>query len=125
MDESLGWVFAEAALSGMPRFTTIIFAIPDLVVDGVTGWLIKMELDQDRRWLQIGQAEATDAFIGAQAYITTEVTGTLASIEKDRSVLRRFGDRARAHIAKNYGFDVAGPRFDAVYRNGIRGRRIA
>jgi glycosyltransferase involved in cell wall biosynthesis len=50
LDESLGWVAVEAAMAGMPVIATDIYAIPELVVDGATGFLISLHKNEASRW---------------------------------------------------------------------------
>jgi glycosyltransferase involved in cell wall biosynthesis len=53
LDESLGWVAIEAAGLGIPVISSNVFALPELVVDGVTGVTIELPLDKDGRWIGI------------------------------------------------------------------------
>jgi len=120
MDESLGWVFAEASISGLPTVTTNIFAIPELVLNGITGWTIDVQLDEDRRWAYIGRADARDAWEAQQAVIIARLIAILAAAAEDRSQIADFGERARRHIAARYGADVAGAHLESLYAAATR-----
>jgi glycosyltransferase involved in cell wall biosynthesis len=115
IDESLGWVMAEAAMSGLPSITTNIFAIPELVLDGVTGWTIDLTLDEDRRWIGVGRPRGEEAWIAVQAFITERLIAVVSSLAADRSAIKRFGEKARQHMSAQYAMDVAGPRLESLY----------
>jgi glycosyltransferase involved in cell wall biosynthesis len=119
MDESLGWVLAEAAMSGLPSISTNIFAIPELILDGINGWVIQLPLNKDLRWLHIGQPDAREAWEAAQAQIVSRLTDTIAAISAKRSIIAQFGERARHHVAQDYGMDVAARRLNELYSAAI------
>ena len=121
MDESLGWVPAEAALSGMPTITTDIFALPELVLDGESGWVIPVPLNEDRRWIHIGRADARGAWDAVQQHLTDAITRILLEVAADRSIVRRFGERAKAHISNLYDPAAAAARLEALYEAAIAG----
>ena len=119
MDESLGWVLAEAAMSGLPSISTNIFAIPELILDGINGWVIQLPLNEDLRWLHIGQPDAREAWEAAQKRIVSKLTDTIAAISANRSLIAQFGERARRHVAQHYAMDVAGHRLNELYSAAI------
>lgn len=119
MDESLGWVIVEAAMSGLPSVTTNVFAIPELVLNGVSGWTIDLPLDEDRRWAYAGDANARDAWMAAQTEIAERLTNILGAVAVDRALIVRFGKSARQHIASRYAIDVARPRLERLYATAI------
>ncbi len=119
MDESLGWVLAEAAMSRLPSISTNIFAIPELILDGISGWLIQLPLNNDLRWLHIGQPSARDAWEVAQAHIVSRLTEIIASLSSDRSLIAQFGERARQHVAERYSMDVAERHLSELYEAAI------
>ena len=122
LDESLGWVAAEAAISGTPTISTDIFALPELVGHGTTGWTIPVELDEDRRWRHIARPEAPDAWEAVQAHITDRLADILAEVAADRSLVELRGRAARTHIAGLYGMDVAAAHLDRLYEEAIARR---
>lgn len=119
MDESLGWVFAEAALEGTPSITTDIFAIPEMVLDGVTGWTIPQHLDEDRRWVHIGDAGAIEAWRDAQARIVDGIVVAIEAVARNRALAAQRGVAARSHIESLYGIDVARRRLEELYAGAI------
>jgi len=117
MDESLGWVPAEAAMSGTPTIATDIFALPELVVDGATGWTLPVDKDVDGRWRHIGQPHPRDAWQAAQEALTDGLVAILAGARREEIAAR--GRQARAHITALYGMDVAGAALDELYERAI------
>jgi glycosyltransferase involved in cell wall biosynthesis len=120
MDESLGWVAIEAGASGMPTIATNVFAIPELVLDGATGWTIDIPLDEDRRWTHIGRADAKEAWMATQAEIGERMTAILAEVAADRSAIGNFGNAARQHINALYGIDRASAQLEKLYSSAMR-----
>jgi glycosyltransferase involved in cell wall biosynthesis len=119
MDESLGWVIAEAGISGLPTIATNVFAIPELVVDGVTGWIIRMTLDQDGRWANIGQRGVYDAWITEQQSIAVQLEAHLVQAYDNRDFVNEYGKRARQRIVKWYSTRVAERRLSALYASAV------
>lgn len=119
MDESLGWVVAEAALSGMPSIATNIFALPELVLDGESGWTIAVPLNEDLRWAHIGTADR-DAWDSVQAHIRDSMIDIVAAAAADRHLIERFGVRARDHIHALYDIGIAGEHLDRLYGAAIQ-----
>jgi len=119
LDESLGWVFAEAAMSGLPSVTTNIFAIPELVLDGLTGWTIKLALDEDRRWIHIGDRGGRDALVDTQRYICGELIRIIAGLFERRPAISEYGERASDHINALYNLEVARLGLEKLYGSAI------
>lgn len=115
MDESLGWVAAEAGLSGLPTISTDVFALPELVRDGETGWTIPVPLNEDRRWIHIGDTGGRDAWDAIQATIADRLVATIAAIAADRGIIARFGGNAKSYITRLYGIDVATAHLERLY----------
>lgn len=119
LDDSLGWVPAEAALAGMPSIVTNIFALPELVIDGETGWVVDLQLNADRRWRHLGDATAAAQWDAAQETIRAGILSVLMGIAGDRARVRQMGEAARRHIAGLYGFDVAETALHGIYRQAM------
>lgn len=106
LDESLGWVAIEAAMAGMPVLSTDIFAIPELVLDGRTGWLAALDRNESSRWvgLWLRGAEFDAALARAFATIRAMLTQALLRYVERPADVRSMGDAARAHIGCLYDF---------------------
>lgn len=119
MDESLGWVVAEAAMSGIPTISSNVFALPELVIDGKTGWTIPLPLNEDRRWMHVGKANARDPFIDTQNQLRGGLVEIVASLAKNRERISVAGAAAHDHIENLYGIDVAAAHLDQLYTAAI------
>ncbi len=124
MDESLGWAVAEAGISGMPAIATNVFAIPEMIISGKTGWTIELPLDEDRRWLHIGRRNVREQWDAAQEHLTVSLVRVLSAMAGNRAAVAEFGARAREHITRLYGVESAEPRLRRVYGEALaKGRR--
>ena len=121
LDESLGWVGIEAALAGMPSISTDIYAIPEFVIDGVTGVLARLDRDQDGRWtgLWLKGSAFDEALAATFASIRTVVGRTLAEFSARPDLVRSMGDAARAHVASLYDFTGAQRALAAIYADAL------
>ena len=88
-------VMTMLAASGMPILATRHCDIPEIVVDGETGWLVE-ERNED------------------------EIEATLRRIVADPSMLSAFGSTARQLVEAKY--DIRSMRLDAVYDRVLEGR---
>ena len=123
LDESLGWVAIEAAMAGMPVLSTDIFAIPELVLDGRTGRLARLDKNESNRWVGLwlrGSAfdEALDV---AFATIRTMLVEALLAFAERPDEVRALGDAARTHVGALYGFADAQRTLVALYADAIGG----
>lgn len=89
--EGFGMAPAEALACGRPVVTTDIAALPEVVDDGVNGFLVAKNDVQ-------GYAERVRA------------------LGEDESLRRRFGEHGREKIVNTYGYDQLGNGMAAVYR---------
>ena len=106
-------------MSGTPTISTDIFALPELVEDGVTGWTLPVELDADLRWRHIGRADARDAWENVQARLADGLADAIGTIATDRELAATRGQRARERIAALYGIDVAAAHLQRLYEAAI------
>lgn len=121
LDESLGWVAIEAAMAGMPVLSTDIFAIPELVLDGRTGWLAALDRNESSRWvgLWLRGAEFDAALARAFATIRAMLTQALLRFVERPDDVRSMGDAARAHIGSLYDFADAQRALARLYSDAL------
>ena len=115
MDESHGWVVAEAGICGLPTISSNVFALPELVVDEKTGWIISVPLNDDKRWEHIGLGNARDAFVAAQETLVDGLVDTLSRLADDKGAISRAGLAARAHIEALYNINAASAQLGRLY----------
>ncbi len=116
-DESLGWVIVEAGMDGCPVITTDVFAIPELVDDGASGRLLSLPKNSSQRWpgLFLRGDEKRDCIAEATNSLTGQLVSALDSICRDRSVLNRWGQCARAKMMSMFDRDQATMRLQQIY----------
>jgi glycosyltransferase involved in cell wall biosynthesis len=96
LPESFGIVALEAAAAGKPVVATAVGGLPDIVVDGETGFLVAPG--------EVG-----------------ELARALARLSGEPDLRRRMGEAARAR-AREFGPDRIVPRFEAAYGVAVAGR---
>ena len=120
-DESLGWVFVEAAAESCPAITTNIFAIPELVDDSRTGYLLNLPKNHQRRWvgLFLEGKEKQDAIESANESLRDQIVSIVSKLNNDRNELCNLGNSARTKIASMYDFGIASETLKQIYSNAI------
>jgi glycosyltransferase involved in cell wall biosynthesis len=121
LDETLGWVVIEAAMEGMATVSSNVFALPELVEDGVTGRVIDLPLNEGRRWTGIFAPDRPAALAEAYDRLRTGLVAALGAALNDRSLARRWGDGARARLARLYDPAAAAPVLANHYARAIGG----
>jgi glycosyltransferase involved in cell wall biosynthesis len=121
VDESLGWVAVEAAMAGMPIIATDIFAIPELVVDGKTGFLIPMRVNEISRWagLALRGQELDQEFAYSFSTIREHLVRHLTRLAGAPELVRTMGDASKCHIEKLYSVSTARRTLASIYEAAI------
>ena len=121
IDESLGWVPIEAAMSGLPTIATNAFALPEFVLDGKTGWIVPIQLNEDRRWhyTGLGGTEGRDAFIATEDAMKASLIRILSDIQQDPQTIAEYGQAAYGLALKRYHPDVAAEHLAALYTEAL------
>ena len=104
--EPLGIVNLEAMACNLPVVATATGGIPEVVVDGETGWLVPIVQVQDGS----GTPVAPDAFVA-------DLAAALANALSDRDRARRFGLAGRQRAVDNFSWASIGDKTMAVYRS--------
>ncbi len=108
--EPLGIVNLEAMACNLPVVATATGGIPEVVVDGETGWLVPIEQVQDGS----GTPVDPDAFVA-------DLSAALANALSDRDRARRFGLAGRQRAVDNFSWASIGDKTMAVYRAVLEG----
>jgi Glycosyl transferases group 1 len=124
-DEILGWVVVEAGLASMPSITSNVYALPELISEGLTGYVVKLAIGDDHRWKGIWAADSELEGHIEEAYgvIWRGVTEALSGLFHDRSKLNELGEAARARMNLLYNPDLAGQALDCIYDDAAGGTR--
>jgi len=117
LDESLGWLPIEAAMLGVPVIATAICALPELVADRKTGWLIEMPLREDGRWagLELTGAAKREAVDDANHRIVAGIEECMTTLYNDPALLIRWGIAGREWATSCYGNGAASERLEGIY----------
>lgn len=120
-DESLGWVVAEAGLDGLPSLVTDIFAMPELVEDGITGGLIPVPLNDDRRWIGLNKptAELPALIEQTNEFIRAGIVRFISDLASDPDRILSYGIAARGKLSRLYSSEVASQQLKAIYDAAI------
>ncbi|WP_106299046.1 glycogen synthase [Knoellia remsis] len=104
--EPLGIVNLEAMACDLPVVATATGGIPEVVVDGETGWLVPIEQVQDGT----GTPVDPDRFVGDLAAALVEAVS-----DPDRAA--RFGEAGRRRAVESFSWARIGDETLAVYRD--------
>jgi len=107
--EPFGIVNLEAMASSTPVVASAVGGIPEIVVDGVSGFLVEFEPDGS----EFGTPRDRDAFARALA----ERIDRLAS---DPALSRRMGEAGRARVVAEFSWEKVAERTAALYRGLLR-----
>jgi alpha-maltose-1-phosphate synthase len=103
--EPLGIVNLEAMACELPVVATATGGIPEVVVDGETGWLVPIEQVQDGT----GTPVDPDAFVA-------DLAGRLTDAVSDTERARRMGLAGRTRAVEHFSWASIGDRTMEVYR---------
>jgi alpha-maltose-1-phosphate synthase len=108
--EPLGIVNLEAMACELPVVATATGGIPEVVVDGETGWLVPIEQVDDGT----GTPVDPDAFVA-------DLAGRLTEAVSDVHRARHFGLAGRARAVEHFSWASIGDRTMEVYRQVLGG----
>jgi starch synthase len=104
--EPLGIVNLEAMACELPVVATATGGIPEVVVDGETGWLVPIEQVQDGT----GTPVDPDRFVA-------DLAAALTDAVSDGGRARAFGVAGRRRAVESFSWGSIGDRTLAVYRS--------
>ena len=103
--EPLGIVNLEAMAMGLPVVGSATGGIPDVIVDGETGYLVPLEQLQD----------GTGTPIHPEVF-AADLAERLTDLVTDRDKARRMGAAARARVEEHFSWSAIAERTMAVYQ---------
>jgi alpha-maltose-1-phosphate synthase len=111
--EPLGIVNLEAMACELPVVATATGGIPEVVVDGETGWLVPIEQVQD------GTGAPVD-----EGRFVSDLAAALTDAVSDRSRADRMGLAGRKRAVDHFSWATIGDRTMQVYQQVLRGRAL-
>ncbi len=111
--EPLGIVNLEAMACELPVVATATGGIPEVVVDGETGWLVPIEQVQD------GTGTPVD-----EGRFVADLAGALNAAVSDRGRADRFGLAGRQRVVESFSWATIGERTMQVYLDVLRRRAL-
>ncbi|MFK5583497.1 MULTISPECIES: glycogen synthase [unclassified Serinicoccus] len=109
--EPLGIVNLEAMACGAAVVATATGGIPEVVVDGTTGWLVPIEQVQD----------GTGTPVDEEAFVA-DLGRALVESVADPEEARRRGEEGRARAVEHFSWTTVAERTVEVYRAVLEGR---
>ncbi|MGI8718619.1 MAG: glycosyltransferase, partial [Lapillicoccus sp.] len=108
--EPLGIVNLEAMACELPVVATATGGIPEVVVDGQTGWLVPIE--------QVGDGSGSP--VDPERFVT-DLAAALTDAVGDLERAARFGRSGRERAIGHFSWDTIGERTLAVYESVLGG----
>lgn len=106
--EPFGLVNVEAMACGTPVVASAVGGIPEIVVDGETGWLVSFEPGDDA----FGSPADPDAF-------AADLADRIVALLEDPAGARQMGAAARARVEAKFAWPAIAERTAALYRSLI------
>lgn len=119
LDESLGWVVIEAGMEGLPSITTNIFAFPELVDDGVSGQLIKIDLNRDQRWIGLFADNQAEVWEHTCNQIRDGLITVLTEVDQNRDLISIWGAAALEKMTRLYHPKQAAKTLKQIYDQAL------
>lgn len=121
LDESLGWVAVEAAMAGMPVIATDIYAIPELVLHGKTGFLIPLRKNESARWVGLWMEGAVFDQEVAHTFATIRehLVRHLLHLAENPRLIHAMGLAGKAHMEALYSTSAARRHLAEIYTSAV------
>jgi glycosyltransferase involved in cell wall biosynthesis len=117
-----GWVTVEAGMSSMPIITTDVFAIPELVIDGINGAVIRLNKGDDSRWIGLHlKGEALRQEIETTfSQLRVGIRHALLRFASDRTLSKTMGAASRHHLNKLFDYQNASDQLRGIYTEALK-----
>lgn len=121
LHESLGWVAIEAAGLGIPVVGSNVFAIPEIVEHGVTGFVIQLTTDEYGRWkgIPVLNPQPRQSYAEALEILRDGCEKAIDVLASDNTTFERMGVAARAKFMRQYDEQVAAQRLSTLVREAL------
>jgi glycosyltransferase involved in cell wall biosynthesis len=112
-DEAFGFAILEALAAGVPVIATREFAIPELVDNGMTGWLLDYT-DKDKKRIMSGYLVKTIPD-DISRRLTEDLTDRMHTALGNRDVLSLMGRRAQTVARTRFSFEERNLKLAKIY----------
>lgn len=118
-DESLGWVFVEAAMEGRAAIATNVLAMPELVKHQETGWIVDLPIDGHKRWSMLQSEASTEGWLEANEILAPQITAVFDTIYEKPALLSEYGANALKFASAHYDPDQAAQSLADIYTRAL------
>jgi glycosyltransferase involved in cell wall biosynthesis len=121
--ETFGFVAIEALAGGTPVIATDTCALPEVVEDGVNGYLLPFENDAavgKWKWLyRNGEVGYLDAYRTALERFTESIVERVAAVWQERSSYEQLSHAALASVEDRFDVEAARGRLESLYAEAL------
>jgi glycosyltransferase involved in cell wall biosynthesis len=120
LSDTFGYSVIESFAAGVPVIGTKCCALPELVTNGVNGYLIDIEIDQNGEWQHLFKFKPNDPVYlqvlkNTAHYIGDSLFRLLKDLNEDRATLHRMQKNAYETALTRFNAAHQGPVLDALY----------
>jgi len=118
-DDTFGYVIAEAMLAGLPNIVTNIFAIPEMVQDGVNGYLIELPVDEYNMIEIFYERDIVKKkrWVEEQGLLIKEnLKKYISCLIEDEELREEMGRKGREKALANFDYRIRNKRLENIYK---------
>jgi len=106
-------------MTGLASAATGVFAIPELIEDRISGWLLPCDVNDDGNWRFLGKPEAALEWPDFQRNLEERIFSIGVEVSEDPSLPDRFGQAAFKKLYPLYNPYDASRRLAQIYGEAL------
>lgn len=124
LSDTFGYSVIESFAAGVPVIGTQCCALPELISNGVNGYLIDIEVDQNGEWKHLFKFKPNDPVYlqvlkNTAHYVGDSLFKLLKDLNEDRATLYRMQKSAHETALARFNAAHQGPVLDALYETSF------